>query len=251
MRINLNLKTPKNSLLPFNYEYAISAWIYKTLAKADSHFATWLHDKGYQSNDNFRHFKLFTYSKIHPHKPYKIIPNKGIMITTGNAKLTLSFLIDKTMQDFVIGIFQSQVLNIRTRKGNISFEITNVEVLPEPNFKPIMNFRAKTPIFMSKKDETNDKAIYIAPNDKQYKHLIINNLLEKSKTLNQDISVTLTDFKALSTSKEQLLHINNIKIKAFRYDFLIVAPPELIRIGYYAGFGGKNSGLGLGFCEVI
>lgn len=251
MRINLSLKTEKNSLLPFNYEYAISAWIYKTLAKADVNFATWLHDKGYQSDNSYRNFKLSTYSKIQPYKPYKVLPKKGILIKTGMAKLTLSFLIDKAMQDFVIGIFQSQVLNISTRNGWIAFEITAIELLPELDFTSIMRFRARSPIFMSKKYATKDQALYIAPDDKDYKELLINNLIEKAKTLNQDIPVSLTDFKALSSPKSQLLHINNIQIRAYRYDFLIIASPELLRIGYYAGFGGKNSSLGLGFCEVI
>lgn len=251
MRIKLHLETSKNSLLPFNYEYAIAAWIYKMLSKVDPVFATWLHDKGYRKDNNYRNFKLLTYSKIYPKKPYKILPKKGIIIETGKATLTLSFLIDKAMQNFVIGVFQSQQLSIRTRFGAIDFKINNIEVLPIPDFQAFMKFRAKTPIFMSKSEVDIKQAIYISPDDDNYKQFILNNLLEKAKVLNIEIPKSLTDFKAITTPKTQLLHLNHIKIRAFLYDFIIVAPPELIRIGYFAGFGGKNSGLGLGFCDVI
>ncbi|RLD54679.1 MAG: CRISPR-associated endoribonuclease Cas6, partial [Bacteroidetes bacterium] len=34
------------------------------------------------------------------------------------------------------------------------------------------------------------------------------------------------------------------------YKFKIKAPKELLRLGYYAGFGEKNS-MGFGCCEVV
>jgi CRISPR-associated endoribonuclease Cas6 len=249
MRLKLQLEALGSDLLPFNYEYAVSAWIYKTLAQADPIFATWLHDNGYSTEDNYRKFKLFTFSKIEP-AAYRIVPRKGFLLQEKQAQLTLSFLIDKAMQDFVTGIFQSQSLSIRIKGGSIDFKIVHVEVLPTPNFQPIMRFRAKSPIFMSKREEGVSQAIYISPDDADYKTFVINNLLEKARALNEDISPALTDFRALTKPNSQLLNINATKIKAFSFDFIIAAPVELIRIGYYAGFGGKNSSLGLGFCEI-
>ena len=252
MRLKLQLQTQKENILPFNYEYAISAWIYRTLSKADAIFATWLHDKGYSLEDNHRKFKLFTYSKIVPSKPYRIIKKRGILLQNGQAHLTLSFLIDKAMQDFVIGLFQSQSLNIYIRSGRIDFKITNVEILLAPAFLPVMQFRAKTPVFMSKRMENIPQPIYISPeNDTNYKTLFINNLIEKAKALGENIPATLTDLKVLNQPKEKLLNIDRTNIKAFEFDFILVAPVELIRIGYFAGFGGKNSSLGLGYCETV
>ncbi len=36
----------------------------------------------------------------------------------------------------------------------------------------------------------------------------------------------------------------------YEFDFEITAPPEFLRIGYYAGFGVKNAN-GFGFCEIL
>lgn len=48
-------------LLPLNYQYEMSAVIYKILSSADTEFATWLHENGFQM-DNGKQFKLFTFS---------------------------------------------------------------------------------------------------------------------------------------------------------------------------------------------
>lgn len=249
MRLLLHLQTPKGSILPFNYEYAISAWIYKTLAKADPVFATWLHDKGYSLEDNHRKFKFFTFSKIQ--LSYRVLPRRGLLLQEEAAQLTLSFLIDKAMQDFVLGIFKEQLLGIRIRGGNIDFRIVNVEVLPTPVFQPVMRFRAATPIFMSKRGEDISQAIHISPDDEGYARFFINNLREKAKTLGVNIPTSLTNFQALNRPKSSLLRIGTTEMRAFSFDFILVAPEELTRIGYFAGFGGKNSSLGLGFCEIL
>lgn len=64
MRFNLNLSlTDRNrSVLPVNYQYELSSWIYKVINQSDPVFAKWLHDRGF-SNDN-KQFRLFTFSNL-------------------------------------------------------------------------------------------------------------------------------------------------------------------------------------------
>lgn len=251
MRLKLELLTKKGSILPFNYEYAISAWIYRNLARADSSFATWLHDKGYSLEDNHRRFKLFTFSQIEPGKPYRFDKRRGFILETGRASLTLSFLIDKAMQDFVVGLFKSQHLNIHIRSGRIDFKISEVKILPDPVFTHLMEFKSRSPIFMSKYTETEKHPVYISPDsDPNYKTYFINNLIEKAKAIGEAPLPVFTDFGCQTKAQSKLLNIDNTNIRAFNFDFIIAAPPELIRIGYFAGFGGKNSSLGLGFCDI-
>lgn len=48
MRFRLTLnRTTKQRMLPMDYQYYISAWIYKVLRYADKDFAHFLHEKGY------------------------------------------------------------------------------------------------------------------------------------------------------------------------------------------------------------
>ena len=60
-KITLNINREHGNLLPFNYQYEQSAVIYRILAQADTQYASWLHENGYQLNGSKR-FKLFCYS---------------------------------------------------------------------------------------------------------------------------------------------------------------------------------------------
>jgi hypothetical protein len=55
-------------MLPMDYQYYISAWIYKVLYQADEDFALFLHEKGYGKNDP-KLYKLFCFSPLNFGKP--------------------------------------------------------------------------------------------------------------------------------------------------------------------------------------
>ena len=56
------ISTP--SVIPINYQYPLSAAIYKVLDKADSDYAAFLHKKGYRAAGSLKNFKLFTFSDL-------------------------------------------------------------------------------------------------------------------------------------------------------------------------------------------
>ncbi|MFA5535318.1 MAG: CRISPR-associated endoribonuclease Cas6, partial [Mariniphaga sp.] len=69
MRIKLTLnRTTKQRMLPMDYQYYISAWIYKVLFQADKNFAQFLHEKGYGQSDT-KLYKLFCFSRLNFGKP--------------------------------------------------------------------------------------------------------------------------------------------------------------------------------------
>lgn len=65
MQFKLTL-TPvqRETFVPFDYPYALSAVIYRKLADADQQYASFLHGKGYAQNEHSRHFKFFTFSNL-------------------------------------------------------------------------------------------------------------------------------------------------------------------------------------------
>jgi len=65
MQFKLTL-TPlqRETFVPFDYPYALSAVIYRKLANADQQYASFLHGKGYAQNEHSRHFKFFTFSNL-------------------------------------------------------------------------------------------------------------------------------------------------------------------------------------------
>lgn len=69
MRFKLTLnRATKQRMLPMDYQYYISAWIYKVIGKADKEFARFLHDKGYGGSES-KLYKLFCFSRLNFGKP--------------------------------------------------------------------------------------------------------------------------------------------------------------------------------------
>lgn len=69
MRFQLALtRTTKQRMLPMDYQYYISAWIYKVLKQAVSDFAAFLHEKGYGQSET-KLYKLFCFLQLNFGKP--------------------------------------------------------------------------------------------------------------------------------------------------------------------------------------
>ena len=110
--------------------------------------------------------------------------------------------------------------------------------------------------------------------DERYGDLIAGNLWEKyysfrSKNTRNGVRISEPDgegrkiydslgkfvFQSNGKARSKLITIKQgtpeeTKVKGYLYEFTVEGPPELIRMGYYAGFGEKNS-LGFGCVEII
>ena len=269
MRFKLTLELTDQGLLPLNYQYELFSWIYKTLNYGNEEFADWLHREGY-TND-YKQFKLFTFSSLMVPK-FKINGDR-MKIESREAELIVSFYPIDSLEYFVSGLFSNQAFSIGDKKSKASFTVKTVEKLPEPEFSTEMEFKALSPILISYKHSENQKyATYIHPGDEHYGDLLIRNLAAKyhafyaGQTLTnvgeerdgsgvQDIGNMDYSFKPLGKPKSRLITIKSgtrqeSKLRRCLYRFRLKAPVELIRLGYYAGFGEKNS-LGFGCGEMV
>ncbi len=277
MRLHLRLECRPGSRIPINYAYEFSSWIYKVLANADPAFASWLHENGYALEGNKR-FKFFTFSQLQLQSPFRIeSQQQAICIESGKASLILSFLLDDTLEHFITGLFRQQQFGIGTiLLRPADFTVQSVEILPKPIFKETMRFRALSPICVAASEEGLKHAQYRHPNTPDYPELLINNLLHKSNiathyttasTLKPQTSKTPNaepqnlqtskppNFQILSEPRQKGITLKShtkgeTKVIGYLYDFEITAPPELLEIGYYAGFGTEN-GQGFGCVEVM
>ncbi len=264
MRIKLSLIVHKiKNVLPINYPYLLSAWIYKTLYTANSEFSHWLHQQGY-SYEN-KHFKLFTFADIFNYPPWK---RKGdrLAIYSGRAELVLSFFIETAVENFIIGLFQNQRFEIGDRKSQACFEVQSVERLADPEFSPWMTFRTLSPLCLSRSDPDRKHAIYLHPGEAGYADYLFNNLLykylstkepgtafEKLKArmeAQQPFSLEILDEPKSRLMRIKAGHPEETRVRGYHYRFRISAPPELLALGYHAGFGEKNS-MGFGCVESI
>lgn len=272
MRLRLNLQCSPGSIIPFNYQYELSSWIYKTLSKAEPEFADWLHQQGY-TLEGKRRFKFFTFSHFHLQPPFEPQPDRqGIRIDSGHAGLVITFLLDDAVAHFVTGLFQEQRLGLgNPRFRPVDFMVQSVEILPRPYFQPTMRFRALSPICIAATETGKDHAQYRVPTDKDYTALLMANLEQKvavaqhylhpspsspaESSRSKEPNAFPPNFALLSPARQKGVTLKSYtaaetKIIGYTYDFEITAAPDLLEIGYYAGFGVENA-QGFGCVEIM
>lgn len=256
MRIKLRLKQGRvNQLIPINYQYALSSFIYHTIESSDSEYSEWLHSKGY--NDGIKKFKLFTFSMLNI--PKRNLENGKLRILSEEMELTVSMLSDKTMEHLIIGMFENQKMKIYDKENESVFYIKTVEQVPEPVFKKKNVFKTISPIVLTQRTIHNGKEsqYYMSPLDNNYINYLENNLKEKLKIYYKEEPdrFKLDSFKVIGDVKTKLIKIKEDKsdmteIRGFIFKFEITGDTELIRMGYEAGFG-KSCSLGFGCMDLV
>ena len=256
MRFKLYLNIDKHTFgnrLPFNYQYELSAVIYKILASADQAFAEWLHDNGFVADKKV--FKLFSFSRLQI--PQYRTEGSFMKILSDTAEWYLSFLPERSTQEFIQGVFREQQFELGNRQARIRCRVQSIEMLPLPQFTEQMSFRTLSPMCVTLKRE-NGTDEYVAPDHPMAKELIRQNLLDKYKaSTGNDFSNTdfPFDFKVINQPRSSLVTIKadtpqESKIRAFSCNFHLTAPVELMKICYDCGIGSKNS-LGFGMVEEM
>ena len=132
MRISIKLAHNKGIILPFDYQYAVQAWIYKVLSQSDAELASQLHDHGYPLFG--KTFKLFCFSPWNAIN-YKIISGSGLQLLESFSELQVSFLIPEVMQSFVMGLFAGQSHRFFFKNAPSFDVVTNhIEIIQEPKW---------------------------------------------------------------------------------------------------------------------
>ncbi|MGC8824313.1 MAG: CRISPR-associated endoribonuclease Cas6 [Bacteroidales bacterium] len=261
LKMTLQPIEPGLVVLPIDYQYALGCSLYNAMGLANNRFTSWLHQKGY-GEDNKR-FKFFTYSGLHI-KKYSI--DKNILIVQEQPiTFKISAYTPEIADNLVIGFFKKQFIEIADRKIKAAFQIDQVELLPGLKFREEMTYRLFSPCVISYKTERG--ITYYSPESTEidYAKLFMNNLInkyliasQKSLKNSQDLIEKLLNtchIELLTPLRSKLITIKwntpqETKVRGFLYTFKLKAPAHLHRIGYYAGFGEKNS-LGFGWAEVV
>ncbi|MCF8219475.1 MAG: CRISPR-associated endoribonuclease Cas6 [Bacteroidales bacterium] len=254
MRFKLTLtRTSKQRMLPMEYMYYISAWIYKVIGKADKEFAQFLHDKGYGASDT-KLYKLFCFSPLNFGKPKLWKEKKLFEIKNHEISLQLAFDVQEAASHFIQGLFLEQEFYLGDKFNGIDFKVTKVEALPEPEFTETMHYRLKTPWIVSYKVEGSNVPKYLKPGDDHFYEQSVRHIAEKYKNIRgEEIPANEIDFKPGEDYKragyvikpntpEQTRVVGNL------FDFELTAPVKTHRMIWNAGVSEKSS-IGFGWCE--
>ncbi|MBP1639724.1 MAG: cas6 [Bacteroidetes bacterium] len=253
MRFKISLSIDKaahGNALPFNYQYEISAFIYHTLAKGDAVYAQWLHQNGFETDG--KKFRLFIFSPLSIDKISIDKTNNRLLLLSDRAELLISFLTERSTEEFVKGIFAEQLFTLGDRQSKVQFKVQGIEMLPPPRFDGVLTGNLLSPLCLSRKNEEG-KLHYFSAADPDAGRAIFNNLTNKYEAFygkpfegNNDF-----DWQTLDEPRTKLITIKagtpqKTRIRASLCRFRLKADNELLRIGYEAGLGEKGS-LGFGF----
>jgi CRISPR-associated endoribonuclease Cas6 len=256
LRLDLGITQANQRTLPLNYQYAFSAWIYKVIQEGNHDFAGFLHSKGFATGT--KAYKFFTFSMLQFQRGDFQISGDRLLIQGDSARIELSFLVPDAIQHFITGIFRNQHFTIGDQESRAAFVVKTVEAMPLPGFEEEMRFTTLSPMIVSRDVSGSRNAQYLEPTDGDFERIFFDNLVRKCVAATEAGLINCPDYKQqhdlrleiLSEPKKKGITIKpgtimQTKIIGYMFDFRLTAAPDLIRLGYLAGFGEKNS-LGMG-----
>lgn len=263
MRFKLTLTTTDRfPELTLNYQYPLSAIIYKILQRADEDYALFLHEQGYRHGS--KTFKFLTFSDL---RTSFTIRGDRLVMKTNQAELIVCFHLPSAAEIFIRGLFLNQQIEIADRKSKVAFTIEQV-VAENSSINSLENrevlLQPMSPIVVSSKNEHGNYD-YLSPEHGGYSELLINNLVDKYAAANDKSAVELTSLRSAvtitpvyfsHTPRHRLIAIKEgtpaeTKVRGYdKFRLSIQAPVELIELALNAGMGSYNA-IGMGSVEVI
>lgn len=257
MRFKLILQVNANSFgnqLPINYQYELSAAIYRILSCSNAEYSYWLHENGFVADH--KRFKLFTFSNL-------IIPRLAVqketerlVIKSDIVEWYISFLPEKSTQRFIEGVFMEQTFQIGDKISVVEFKVKEIQALPPLHYQEVLSFETLSPVTISHR--ISEKVTnYLSPESPFYKKAILTGLLARYKAFyGKDYVGSLDfDFQVLNQPRSALVKIKSgtpqqIFVRGYRYKFTVRLSSELMKVMYEAGLGEKGS-VGFGFIKRI
>ena len=255
MRLMLHLAAPRAGMvLPFNYQYPLSAAIYKIIERADADYAAYLHNEGYRQGG--KSFKLFTFSDLHtPFKP----AGDRMVLTTDKATVQVCFYLPQAAENFVRGLFLNRQLEIADRQSRVAFTIEQVETIDEglnllqPDEDGLVTalLEPLSPLVVGRKNERGNYD-FLGPADDGFLFWLGHNWLEKWASVSGPDSNAMAMLQenmrllALPVKKPLQQRVVAIKagtaaetkIRGYKNFLLEVkAPREVVELGLGAGCG--------------
>lgn len=229
MRIKLTFQAlNEKASIPLNYNHAVSALIYKTVAESSPEFAEELHERGFTAEN--RQFKLFTFSRIQTKDAFVDKQISRIWLNNPYIKLQISSPVSEFLNNFMRGLFAQS--NFRIDKSE--FALADSEMLGAPEFSEVMQFRALSPISEAIRNGDGEVVFLLPEND--WSAVITRNLQRKHEAFygkllpnaevvwnwNENYFADGRNYKKAS----KLIDIRGIKIRGWLAPFTVKASPS-------------------------
>lgn len=162
MQFTLTLQTTSpQPVLPINYQYELSAWIYSVIEHADTAYAAFLHQQGYQTGR--KSFKMFSFGNLYV--PKFEVRGDRLHILSREVQLPIGFYVDRTGEEFIRGLFATKTFRIGDRQSQATFVVNLIEMKTLPPLRGDVptRLRTRSPLVIAQKGADGGPDQYLPP----------------------------------------------------------------------------------------
>ncbi|MBF0339081.1 MAG: CRISPR-associated endoribonuclease Cas6 [Nitrospirae bacterium] len=236
--------------IPINYNHFLAATIYRILREQARGSCNLSLDRVRQGAR--MHLRMFTFSHLN-FETYRIEQEK-ISFDEGY----IQWYISSPVAEFLLIIAQRIAKCKELLIAGVRFDIEKVEVLKEVDFSDEMSFTALSPITVTHSKKNRHVSRYLRYTEKGFAEAVRENLIKKyiliHNAMPKDNSLVFTFDQDYLTKKagkiQKKISFLNMEVIGFVAPSKVKGSPELIRVGYDAGFGEKGN-LGFGMVKII
>ncbi|MDX2067385.1 MAG: CRISPR-associated endoribonuclease Cas6 [Haliscomenobacter sp.] len=260
MKFTLTLQAlEKNAVLPINYQYPLSAWIYRVLEYGDPVLAQLLHQEGYVEGN--RRYKFYSFSELRTVK--HLIERDRLILLHPEVSFSIHFLAEHAAQVMVMGLFkEAGAFFLGDKVSGSKFVIRSIQMDMLPPLGESIDLFTVSPVVVSTVINTPEGKLsreYLRPFDEAYPAQIIGNL-ERKFAAAQTAGLIAGNsggahFELLSNeAKEKKIDLmagtpQYTRVRGYKYRFRLYGSPELLKLALLAGVGEKNA-MGFGGVEL-
>ncbi|MDN5293233.1 MAG: CRISPR-associated endoribonuclease Cas6 [Eubacteriales bacterium] len=247
MRIKVVLQTPPDGVfIPYDYQYYLTAAIYRKLSLADPEYAAFLHQQGYGE----RGYKLFTFSQLRARS--KKGASQGFWIV-GEAWLVVSSPLTRFLFPLLQGLLNEPFLSL----GDVHLPVKKVLTQQAPPLAGGAKFVCLSPVVVTTgTGEGPARYLRYHEDPALFSEKIRQNLLRRYRACygsspEDERLFFYFDHRYLSEKKgTKLIQYRDHSIFGYLAPVQLEGSPELIRFAWEAGIGEKNS-MGFGCLEYV
>lgn len=260
MKFKITLEQQETGgVLPINYQYPLSAAIYKILNQADQEYAKFLHSTGYGKG-----YKFFAFSDL---KGKFKIKQDRMHLRFPIVSFHINFHLPKASKNFIKGIFQSRKIDVFDKHSGVYFEVKNIEALsesfPEKKAKDIVEtvFKPHSALVCGVKNEKGNYN-FLYPENSDFTESLLYNWQQKikanydEKTAENALLNAEVEFYDKGKPRSRLVTIKagtpaETKIKGFlNFKIQVQAEKRFVQLLQNCGAGLYNA-QGMGYVQSI
>lgn len=240
MRLLIRLAPKENAFrVPYNHQYALQGLIYKAIMLGDPEVSRALEAKKIPP--------LFTYS-LFMAKERRTIKGSPFFIGYWHGEFTFSTPTEAIGQALVDGLEKLKVARLWGEK----FSIDKVKELKEPESFSGKKYSTQSPIAVTVKRKAGgrERTYDLGPDDEGFFEKINENLRWKTGLLGRKPENGSVEFEILRKVPKRFEVKPGIFQRAWHLVFRAYGDEEMLRTGYQAGFGEKNT-IGFGLVKYM